>query len=218
MEVIDLSREKTILNRYVREIRDVEIQKDSMRFRRNLERIGEIMAYRVSERLAYHEISVQTSLAVAQSVEPAEKVVLGTILRASLPMHAGCLNVFDDADNAFITAYRKYTDGDRFEVVVDYVSTPKTAGRTLLLIDTMLASGESIVATYKAICGRAGTPSHTHIITALAAVQGINYLRDNLLGGNITVWCATIDTMLNEHSYIVPGLGDAGDLAFGEKI
>lgn len=218
MEVIDLSRERTILNRFVRELRDVEIQNDRMRFRRNLERVGELMAYRVSERLDYKVTNVTTPLGVALSCEPSEGVVLGTILRASLPMHTGLLNIFDGADNAFVTAYRRYTDGENFEIVVDYVSTPDITGKVLLLADPMLASGESMFAVYRAICFKAGIPRHTHIMSAIAAQSGVDYLKENLEGEDITVWCAAIDPDLNSHSYIVPGLGDAGDLAYGQKI
>lgn len=218
MEVIDLNRENTILNRFVRELRDVEIQGDMMRFRRNLERIGELMAYRVSERLSYKVEEVKTPLAMATSSEPADKVVLGTILRASLPMHTGLMNMFDRAENAFVTAYRDYTHGDEFEIVVDYVSTPDITGKVLLLADPMLASGESMAAVYRAICQKAGVPRHTHILSAIAAQQGVDYLKENLSGEKVTIWCAAIDPQLNSHSYIVPGLGDAGDLAFGSKI
>lgn len=218
MEVIDLSRERTILNRFVRELRDVEIQNDRMRFRRNLERVGELMAYRVSERLDYKVTNVTTPLGVALSCEPSEGVVLGTILRASLPMHTGLLNIFDGADNIFVTAYRRYTDYENFEVVIDYVSTPDITGKVLFLADPTLASGESMIAVYRAICHKAGKPRHTHIILAIAAQSGVDYLKENLAGENVTVWCAAIDPHINSHSYIVPGLGDAGDLAFGQKI
>lgn len=218
MEIIDLSREKTILNRWVRELRDVEIQGDMMRFRRNLERIGEVMAYRVSERLDYKLVDIKTPLAMATANEPFDKVVLGTILRASLPMHTGLLNVFDSAESAFVTAYRKYKNEEEFEIVVDYVSTPAMNGKVLLLADPMLASGESMVATYRAICKKAGTPKRTHILSAIAAQPGVDYLNENLSDENVTLWCAAIDPHLNSHSYIVPGLGDAGDLAFGNKI
>lgn len=219
MEIIDLSRENTILNRFVRELRDVEIQGDMMRFRRNLERIGELMGYRVSERLSYKVMDVKTPLAMAIASEPADKVVLGTILRASLPMHTGLLNIYDSAENAFVTAYRNYSqDHETFEIIVDHVSTPDVTDKVLLLADPMLASGESMAAVYRAICKKAGVPRHTHILSAIAAQQGVNYLKENLSGESVTIWCAAIDPHLNSHSYIVPGLGDAGDLAFGTKI
>lgn len=218
MEVIDLSQERTILNRWVRELRDVNIQGDMMRFRRNLERIGEIMAYRVSERLDYHVECVETPLAVTTANEPCDSVVLGTILRASLPMHTGMINVFDGAENAFVTAYRRYLTGDDFEIVVDYISTPDINGKVLLLADPMLASGESMLAVYDAICRKAGTPKYTHILSAIAAQHGVDCLKENFPQENVTLWCAAIDPQLNAHSYIVPGLGDAGDLAFGNKL
>lgn len=218
MDVIDLSREKTILNRWVRELRDVEIQSDRMRFRRNLERIGEVLAYRVSERLDYKTEEVKTPLAMATAVEPCDKIVLGTILRASLPMHTGLLNVFDGAESAFVTAYRRYSSDEDFEIVVDYVSTPDIHGKVLLLADPMLASGESMLAVYRAICRKAGTPKHTHILSSIAAQPGIDYLKEHLSEEAVTIWCAVIDPHLNSHSYIIPGLGDAGDLAFGSKI
>ncbi|MEG0500279.1 MAG: uracil phosphoribosyltransferase, partial [Rikenellaceae bacterium] len=183
-----------------------------------LERIGELIAYRVSERLDYRIIEVQTPLAKATASEPADRVVLGTILRASLPMYNGMLNIFDAAENAFITAYRNYVKGDQFEIVVEYVSTPDITDKVLLLADPMLASGESMAAVYRAICKKAGVPRHTHIISAIATEQGINYLKKYLDNENITIWCAAVDLYLNAHSYIVPGLGDAGDLAFGSKL
>lgn len=218
MDVIDLSSETTVLNRFVGELRDVAVQTDMLRFRRNLERIGEILSYRVSERLSYQKVDVQTPLGVAEANLPCDKVVLGTILRASLPMHTGMINIFDSAENVFVTAYRKYTDEDNFEIRVDYISTPRLEGKVLLLADPMLASGESMAAVYNAICKKAGRPLHTHILSAIASRQGVEYIKNNLADEPITIWCAAIDPHLNSHSYIVPGLGDAGDLAFGNKM
>ena len=218
MEIIDLSKENTILNRFVREISDVEIQGDMMRFRRNLERIGEGMAFKISERLNYSTVSVKTPLDVTFISEPSDKLVLGTILRASLPLHTGLLNVFDRAENAFIAACRKHSENEHLEVEVSYVSTPSIEGKTLILADPMLATGESMVATYNQLCQKAGKPAHTHIVSVIAAQKGVDYVVNELKGENITLWCAKIDPILNERSYIVPGLGDAGDLAFGAKL
>lgn len=218
MEIVDLSKENTILNRFVRELRDVNIQNDMMRFRTNLERVGEILAYRVSERLDYHNVEITTPLSTTISNEPADKVVLGTILRASLPMHTGMTRIFDSAENAFISAYRKYSNYEHFAIAVEYISTPKLNDKVLLLADPMLATAESMVAVYKELCAKAGKPKHTHILITIATTQGIKYIKEQLTGEKITVWCAAIDPILNSHSYIVPGLGDAGDLAFGEKL
>lgn len=218
MEIIDLSKQNTILNRFVRELRDVEIQGDMMRFRRNLERVGEMMAMKISERLNYHVVEVKTPLSVAKVSEPCDELVLGTILRASLPMHSGMINVFDRSENAFVTAFRSYDDNEHFGIVVDYVSTPSLEGKVLLLADPMLATGESIVAVYRSLCKKAGTPLYTHILAAIGTEKGVAHIEEELADEKVTIWCAAIDPILNSHSYIVPGLGDAGDLAFGAKL
>jgi uracil phosphoribosyltransferase len=201
-------------------MRSVDVQKDSMRFRRNIERIGEIMAVEISKQLTYAVEQVQTPLAVADMEIPQDQVVLGTLLRAGLPMHQGFLNMFDKAENAFISAYRKETigrrDGMQIEIVSEYLAAPSVEGKTLILVDPMLATGLSMEVGYKALLSH-GTPKNVHIACLFGTPQAINYLQDTM-PGDVTLWCAVIDPVLNEKKYIVPGLGDAGDLCFGEKL
>jgi uracil phosphoribosyltransferase len=211
-----LNRENTILNKFLSEIRDSEIQKDSMRFRRNLERIGEIFAYEISKTLDYKTNSVQTPLGLAELNLITDKIVLAAILRAALPFHNGFLNYFDDSENAFITAYRKYHKDEGFEIKVEYLSSPEIEGKTLIIVDPMLASGASMVIAVKEIM-KYGTPKHVHIAGIISSVEGIEYIQKNLNGVNYTIWTAAIDNELTAKSYIVPGLGDAGDLAYGKK-
>lgn len=218
MEIIDLASQASILNRFVRELRDTSIQGDPLRFRRNLERIGEIMAYEISKRIAYHEEEVTTPLARTKVMEPTEKIVLATILRAGLPFHQGFLNYFDHADNAFVSAYRRYKEkGDRFDVLVEYLASPDISGKTLVLVDPMLATGSSMELGYRALLQN-GEPAKLHIASVIASRQAVDYLTRVLPEANTTIWCAAIDPEINSHSYIVPGLGDAGDLAFGVKL
>ncbi len=217
MEIINLSDSNSILNNFLKEIRSVEIQGDPMRFRRNLERIGEIMAYEISKRLQYKNEDVTTPLGTAPTQVIAEQIVISTILRAGLPFHSGFLNYFDRAENAFVSAYRKYKDALKFDIFVEYIASPDLNGKTLILTDPMLATGSSMEMTYGALLTK-GTPSHIHIASIIASKQAINYIQQNLPHENITCWVAAIDPDLDEHSYVVPGLGDAGDLAFGEKI
>ena len=220
MKVINLSEQPSLLNQYLKEMRSVDIQKDSMRFRRNIERIGEIMAYEISKHLTYSVEQVQTPLAVAHMEVPQDEVVLGTVLRAGLPMHQGFLNMFDHAENAFISAYRKETNGrrgdDKIEIVSEYMAAPSVEGKTLLLVDPMLATGLSMEVAFKALLSH-GTPKNVHVACIFGTPQAIQYLSDNM-PENATLWCAVIDPVLNEHKYIVPGLGDAGDLCFGRKL
>ena len=220
MKVINLSEQPSLLNQYLKEMRSVEIQKDSMRFRRNIERIGEIMAYEISKHLTYSVEQVQTPLAVAHMEVPQDEVVLGTVLRAGLPMHQGFLNMFDHAENAFISAYRKETIGrrgdDKIEIVSEYMAAPSVEGKTLLLVDPMLATGLSMEVAFKALLSH-GTPKNVHVACIFGTPQAIQYLSDNM-PENATLWCAVIDPVLNENKYIVPGLGDAGDLCFGGKL
>lgn len=218
IEVIDFALTPSILNRYVRELRDVEIQGDQMRFRANLSRIGELMAYEISKRLDYKEEVVTTPLATAICREPAEKVVLATILRAGLPLHDGFLKIFDHAENAFVSAYRKYhKDSDEFDVLVEYMASPSIEGKVLIIIDPMLATGSSMELAYKALLLR-GMPSHIHVASAIASQEGVEYVLNHFPKDKTTLWCAAIDPELNPHRYIVPGLGDAGDLAYGHKV
>ncbi len=213
----NLSQQNSIFNQYVSELRDITIQKDSMRFRRNLERMGEIMSYELSKTLAYETRDTQTPLGIAQTSHIISQPVIATILRAGLPMHIGVLNYFDQAENAFISAYRRHHKDNTFDIHVEYVSSPTIDNKTLILCDPMIATGSSIVLAFKAILAK-GTPSHTHIVSAISSQQGINYVKENMPTKDFTIWCGAIDEELTSHSYIVPGLGDAGDLAFGEKI
>lgn len=210
-----LNQQNSIINRFIAEIRDAVIQKDRMRFRRNLERIGEIAAYEISRKMAYEQKEVVTPLGIANVNLPKEEPVLATILRAGLPLHQGLLNYFDHADNAFISAYRKHHKDGSFDISLEYVSSPSLHNRLVILSDPMLATGQSMVMTYKAILEK-GKPHHTHILAALASTQGVEYVKKNLPQG-ITLWVGAVDEELTAQSYIVPGLGDAGDLAFGEK-
>ena len=220
MKVINLSEQPSLLNQYLKEMRSTEVQKDSMRFRRNIERIGEIMAVEISRHLTYATEQVQTPLAVAEVQVPQDKIVLGTLLRAGLPMHQGFLNMFDQAENAFISAYRKETIGRRgemqIEIVSEYLAAPSIEGKTLILVDPMLATGLSMEVGYKALLSH-GNPKSVHIACLFGTPQAIEYLQANM-PEDATLWCAVIDPMLNEKKYIVPGLGDAGDLCFGSKL
>lgn len=212
----NLGENNSIFNQFVAELRDVEIQNDRMRFRRNLERIGEIFAYEISKTLEYKSVETTTPLGMIEMQLVKEQPVLATILRAGLPLHQGLLNYFDQADNAFITAYRKYDKTEAFEIRVEYISSPDLNKRVLILTDPMLASGASIVKTVRGILSH-GFPQHIHIVAALASVEGLDYIQRNLSLHNLTVWVGGIDDELTAQAYIVPGLGDAGDLAFGKK-
>jgi uracil phosphoribosyltransferase len=214
--VHNLSLNNSIINQFVSELRDVQIQSDRMRFRKNLERIGEIFAYEISKTLPFVNKEVSTPLGIANVPVLAEQPIVGTILRAGLPLHYGLLNYFDQADNAFISAYRKHHKDGTFEIKLEYVSSPELYNRILILCDPMLATGTSIVMTYKALMLK-GVPRHTHIVSALASTLGIEHVKRNL-PSNVTIWSAAIDEELTAQSYIVPGLGDAGDLAFGTKL
>ena len=215
--VINIGTQNSIVNQFMAELRDSEIQKDSMRFRRNLERIGEIFAYEISKQLEYKQTEVQTPLGVAQVPQLKSQPVIASILRAGLPMHYGFLNVFDKAENAFITACRKYEkDGCKFHISFDNISGPSTDGKTLILVDPMQASGASMVLAYQALLKK-GTPKHTHIVSLISSREGLDYLQRNVIGQPVTIWTAAVDEELTVKSYIVPGLGDAGDLCFGEK-
>lgn len=217
MQIHNLSENNSLLNQFLKEIRSVEIQKDSLRFRRNIERIGEIMAYEISKTLRYETEDVQTPLGVAPISLSSEKIVLGTILRAGLPFHNGFLNYFDHAENAFVSAYRKYKDALKFDIFIEYIASPLLDGKTLIITDPMLATGGSMELAIGALLTK-GKPAHIHIATTIASQPAIDYIQSNITAENITVWTAAIDPELNSHSYIIPGLGDAGDLAFGSKL
>jgi len=201
----------------MKEIRSVDIQKDSMRFRRNLERIGEIMAYEISKTMAYKAEEVQTSLGMSPTEVIDEKIVISTILRAGLPFHTGFLNYFDGAENAFVSAYRKYKDALKFDIFIEYIASPNLDGKTLIITDPMLATGGSMELAYGALLTK-GKPSKIHIVTVIASQVAIDYIAANFPVENTTVWTAAIDPELNAQSYIIPGLGDAGDLAYGVKL
>jgi uracil phosphoribosyltransferase len=214
--VIDLSKNNSLLNHWVAELRDVHVQNDRMRFRRNIERIGEVAAYELSKTLQYKSVEVTTPLGIAPTQLLTEQPVLATILRAGLPLHQGMLNYFDKADNAFISAYRKHHPDGSFEISLEYLSCPNLNGRVLILCDPMLATGASLVETIQAI-QKTYTPAQIHIVVTIASQKGIEYVEKEL-GADTPIWCAAIDPILNDKSYIVPGLGDAGDLAFGTKM
>jgi uracil phosphoribosyltransferase len=218
MKVINLSEQNSVLNNFLREIRDVDIQKDSLRFRRNIERIGEFMAMEVSKRLHYEQVDVQTPLGVAKVNTISDKIVLATILRAGLPLHQGFLNIFDRAENAFLSAYRRVNGKGELEIVAEYMAAPSIEGKTLIVADPMLATGMSMEVGYLALL-RHGKPAHTHLCCAIATPQAIDYMRRELNDSpDVTLWCAAIDPVLNDKKYIVPGLGDAGDLCYGVKV
>ena len=210
-----LSEKNSITNQFIAELRNVDTQNDRMRFRRNLERIGEIAAIEISKTLPYKMQEVTTPLGIANVSLPAEQPVVGTILRAGLPLHLSLLNYFSHADNAFISAYRKHHKDGTFDIRLDYVSSPSLNGRILILADPMLATGSSIVTTYKAILER-GKPKHTHIVAAVGSIQGVEYVKKHM-PEEVDIWIGAIDEELTAQAYIVPGLGDAGDLAYGEK-
>ena len=210
-----LSDHHSIANQFVAELRDVRKQQDRMRFRRNLERIGEILAYEISKTLKYKEIEVETSLGIAESKVPSEKIVLGTILRAGLPLHQGLLNYFDEADNAFVSAYRMHHKDGTFEIKSEYISCPDLEDCILILADPMIATGASIDLAIKEL-EHFGKPKKIHIVTAIASTLGLNFLRR--MHPNASVWMGACDDELTAKSYIVPGLGDAGDLSYGEKL
>lgn len=212
-----LGESNSIFNEFVREIRDVEIQKDSMRFRRNMERCAQLMAYEISKTMQYQAQIVPTSLGEAEVPRLSDQVVLATILRAGLPMHQGMLSLFDKAENAFISAYRKHESDGSFEIVFDYISSPAIDNKVVILADPMLATGGSILLAYKALIER-GQPAHFHVAALIASREGIDFLQKNIPQNNFTLWAGAVDDELTAHSYIVPGLGDAGDLAFGEKL
>lgn len=212
-----LSQQNSIFNQFIAELRDTSIQGDSMRFRKNLERIGEIIGYEISKTLEYESRETTTPLGIAQTSHLKDQPVIATILRAGLPMHMGVLNYFDRADNAFISAYRRHHKDNTFDIHVEYVSSPNIEDKVLIMCDPMIATGSSIVLAYKAILAK-GMPKHVHIVSAISSKQGVDFVLANMPTQNFTIWCGALDEELTAHSYIVPGLGDAGDLAFGEKI
>ena len=216
MIVHNLDTSNSVLNHFISEIRDVKIQKDSMRFRRNIERIGEILSYEMSRELEFETNNVQTPLGLKDVPCVSEKLVLCSVLRAGLPLHQGVLNYFDQIENAFISAYRHHTTAEDFEIKVEYLASPSLEGKTLILADPMLATGSSLVAVQKAL-NKMGTVKQIHLVSVIAAQEGIDYVSEHF-PENSHLWVATVDPELNSKGYIIPGLGDAGDLAFGNKL
>ncbi len=211
-----LGKHNSLLNQFLSELRDEDIQLDRLRFRRNLERLGEIFAYEISKKLEYEESDIMTTLGVAKMNLLKEFPVLSTIFRAGLPLHQGMLSFFDQSDNAFISAYRKYHKNKKFDIRIEYASSPDLTDRTLIISDVMLATGASVVLAYKELLNM-GKPKHTHIVAALASAEGVEYIKKHLPATKVTLWVGAVDDELTAQSYIVPGLGDAGDLAYGKK-
>ena len=219
MKIINLSESNSIINQYLAETRDVGYQKKRLLFRNSIQRIGELEAYEISKQLDYETKDVTTPLGISQVNVPTDKIVLATIFRAGLPFHNGFLNIFDHAGNAFVSAYREYTDEEHHNigVHVEYLATPSIDGKTLIIADPMLATGASMELGYKAFLTK-GTPKRIHVACVIASPEGIEHIKKTFPEEKTTIWCAAIDPGLNEHQYIVPGFGDAGDLCYGEKL
>ena len=217
MKVINLGETSSILNSYVAQLRDKDFQKDSHRFRTNLQRLGQIFAYEISKTLQGESRQVTTPLGIASLQIPTEQVVVATILRAGLPLHEGILSCFDSAENAFVAAYRKYDNEGEFHIHTEYCTCPELGGKTLILADTMLATGSSVQVAYEVLCNEGGTPGKLHLVCPFASAQAVENLKKTL-PEECTLWVAAIDPELTNHSYIVPGLGDAGDLCYGPKL
>lgn len=216
MNVINFAETHSLVSQYMTELRDITVQKDMLRFRRNLERIGEIMAYEISKALCYKAEEITTPLAATQSYVLDTKVVLATIFRAGVPFHQGFLNFFDHAENAFVSAYRKYKEKENFDVCIEYLASPRLDGKTLIIADPMLATGASMELSYRALLTK-GEPTHIHVASVIASRQAVDFVKKHFPEDKTTVWIGAIDEEINSHSYIVPGLGDAGDLAYGIK-
>ena len=219
MKIINLSDSNSIIGQYMAEMRDKEYQKNRLLFRNNIRRVGEFEAFEISKTLAYVPMAVETPLGVATVQVPTDEMVLATIFRAGLPFHEGFLHVFDHAGNAFVSAYREYTDEAHHQVGihVEYLATPSIEGKTLIVADPMLATGGSMELGYKAFLTK-GTPKHVHVACVIATPEGIDHIRQTFPDDKTTIWCAAIDPGMNEYKYIVPGFGDAGDLCYGEKV
>lgn len=216
MRNVNLGDTNSILNKFVAELRDVDIQKDSLRFRRNVERIGEIMAYEISKEFHYSTKDIQSPLGIVPMNTPDDQIVISTILRARLPFHQGFLRYLDNAENAFVSAYHKYKDRLNFDIHIEYIASPRLTGKTLIISDPMLATGSSMELAYEALLTK-GVPHHVHVASIISSKQALEYLQKKMPDDKTTIWIAALDNDLDDHSYIVPGLGDAGDLAFGEK-
>lgn len=217
MEIINFDCQPSLVSRYMAELRDVDVQHDPLRFRTNLRRIGQIMAFEISKRLPYKEKTVTTPLGTARCQVPESEPVIATILRAGLPFHEGFLSYFDYAENAFVSAYRRYKEkGDSFDVLIEYLASPSIEGKTLIIADPMLATGSSMELGYRALLSK-GTPARIHVASVIASQAGVDYVEKMFPSDKTTLWTGAIDREINSHSYIIPGLGDAGDLAYGKK-
>lgn len=219
MEVTNFSEQNTVINKYLAELRDKEYQQNRLLFRNNIKRIGEMMAYEISKTFEYQVTKVSTPLADATVNLPTDDIVIATIFRAGLPFHQGFLEVFDHAGNAFVSAYRKYTNEEHTEVGihVEYLATPDLTGKTVIIADPMLATGGSMQLAYEALAQK-GDPKRIYVACVIATPEGIEFVKNNLPKDRTSIWCAAIDPMLNEHKYIVPGFGDCGDLCYGDKL
>lgn len=216
MKVINFAEYPSVINQYMMELRNVDIQNDRLRFRRNLERIGELIAYEISHTFNYRKEKITTPLAPMKHDVIADQIVLGTIFRAGVPFHQGFLNILDRSENAFVSAYRKYKEKENFDVFIEYIASPRLDGKTLILVDPMLATGASMELSYRALLTK-GAPARIHIASVIASQQAVDYVKERFPADKTTLWVAAIDPEINAHSYIVPGLGDAGDLAYGTK-
>jgi uracil phosphoribosyltransferase len=216
MEIRILGNQHSVIDQYLGEIRDIHKQKDPLRFRENIQRIGEIFALEIGKTLRYKLTEIVTPLGKARVPQLPQQPVLATILRAGLPMHQGMLRIFDKAENAFISAFRKYREDHSFEIEFEYMSSPSLDGKVVILSDPMLASGMSMVISYLALLSK-GKPSHVHLVSIIGSQQGVAYVSGKITAPNVTLWLGAVDEELNPYSYIVPGLGDAGDLAYGAK-
>lgn len=217
MEIINFDNSPSLVSQYLTELRDIKVQNDMLRFRRNLERIGQIMAYEISKCIRYKTVTIDTPLAKCDCRVIEDNIVLATIFRAGIPFHQGFLDYFDSAENAFVSAYRKYKEKENFDVFIEYIASPDINGKTLVIVDPMLATGTSMELSYRALLTK-GTPARIHLASVIASQKAVDYIGDHFPGDITTLWTGAIDPVINEHSYIVPGLGDAGDLAYGTKI
>lgn len=216
MKIVNFDETPSLVSQYMSELRNVNVQNDMLRFRRNLERIGEIMAYEISKTVTYCNVEVKTPLDIAHCKEINDNIVLATIFRAGIPFHKGFLDYFDHAQNAFVSAYRKYKEKENFDVFIEYIASPSLEGKTLVIADPMLATGASMELSYRALLTK-GTPAKIHVASVIASKKAIEFIKKTFPDECTTVWVGAIDDKINSHSYIVPGLGDAGDLAYGIK-
>ncbi|MBQ3688764.1 MAG: uracil phosphoribosyltransferase [Bacteroidales bacterium] len=218
MKIHCLSKENSVAGNFIAQMRDVNIQKDSLRFRNNIKRLSHVLAYEISKTLNYNSVQVETPLGKADCNIIKGKTVIASVLRAGLPMHEGFIDIFDDAENAFLSEYRAYNpDGKTFEIKFEYMASPEIEGKTLIIVDPMLATGSSIIVAMNGLL-KNGRPSHIHFASIFSSEQGIETLKNNIDSDLCDIWTVVTDPYLNSHGYIVPGLGDAGDLCYGEKL